>query len=152
VNEHEERQRLPGERPADASKRTSLHTRLHLALRKEEEGRYPEALTLLDGVLAEDPDCLMARLHRGKVYVFTGRLEQAAAEFNAVLCRDEECLAARLHLAALFILMGLQGDAELHFRLAMLCSGPPDDQEPTESALGPRRISGRTPFPRFSQN
>jgi tetratricopeptide (TPR) repeat protein len=152
VNEREERPRSPAPRAESPAEPTSLHYRLHLALRREEEGRYPEALALLDEVLSEDPDCLMARLHRGKVCVFTGQLEQAAAEFNAVLCRDEECLPARLHLAALFILMGLQGDAELHFRLALLCSGPPDDRVPTESALGLRRVSARVPFPRFFQS
>jgi tetratricopeptide (TPR) repeat protein len=152
VNEREERLWFPARRPESPAEPTSLHYRLHLALHREEEGRYPEALALLDGVLSEDPDCLMARLHRGKVCVFTGQLEQAAAEFNAVLCRDEECLPARLHLAALFILMGLQGDAELHFRLAMLCSDPPDDREPNDNTAGPRRVTARVPFPRFSQN
>lgn len=127
-----------------------LQRRLRNAIRHEEEGRYPEALRLLDGVLAEDPNCLTARLHRGKLCVFTGQVEQAAAEFNTVLIQDEENLAARLHLAALFILMGMQGDAELHFRLAMLCSA---FQESASDLMGPpRRLNSRVPFPRFSQN
>lgn len=150
MNGYESERQPPSLLCPDGSVATALQLRLQHAIRSAEEGHYSEALRLLDGILTEEPDCLSARLHRGKICVFTGQVEQAAAEFNAVLLQDEENLSARLHLAALFILMGLQGDAELHFRLAMLCSA--FQEEPDDPYSAPRLVGVRPAFPCFSQN
>lgn len=97
-----------------------FHRRYCQALSNSRNGRYAEAVRLLDAVLTEDPAYLPARIHRAKACALSGQVERAVEDLTHVLGQDEGHLEARLNLAGLYVLLGLYGDAEIHFRLALL--------------------------------
>lgn len=97
-----------------------FHRRYCQALSNSRNGRYAEAVSLLDAVLKEDPAYFPARIHRAKACALSGQIERAVEDLTHVLGHDEGNLEARLNLAGLYVLLGLYGDAEIHFRIALL--------------------------------
>lgn len=81
------------------------------------EGRYQEAISLLDSVLALIPERSDVRLYRARLYVLAGRPELAIEEMQTLLL-DPDCYTeAHFHLSGIYALLGDYEQSVYHLRM-----------------------------------
>jgi predicted Zn-dependent protease len=91
------------------------------ALQAAQEGRFQDALCLLDVILDDEPVHHQARLHRAKLYALTGKPQDAVDEFRTLMHMPEFQVEAHLNLAGVYLLLGMYDDAMQHLRYIRIC-------------------------------
>ena len=114
------------------STETGLDDRCQQAMALRQEGQYDEARRLLDGILAEDPAHLQARLELGLVLLFTGEFDLGTASIEQVVRERPEWYDARVHLAKSYAMLGRSEDACREF-LRVVRDAPADSTPHLES-------------------
>jgi len=95
------------------------------AMTEAREGRFSEAIPILEKLLSQSPGDSKARNLLGIALMNTARREEARAQFQKALAIDSNFLPALKNLAIDEMALGLAAEAEGHF-LRLLKSTPDD--------------------------
>jgi type IV pilus assembly protein PilF len=82
-------------------------------------GRMPDALEMLDEVIADDPDNANVHNFKGQVLFFAGRYGEAQAALERALQLDPHLSDAHNNLGVVLDAQGRKSEAEQQYRLAL---------------------------------
>jgi len=80
------------------------------------EGKYDEAITLLQEILQEDPSCSAAHHLLGLIYGFIGEFEKSLEELKKAVEIENDFIQARNDLALTYAMLGMYDEAKQEFR------------------------------------
>jgi tetratricopeptide (TPR) repeat protein len=83
------------------------------------EGRYDEAITLLQRLVAERPDDTALRVYLGGMYASARRLREAEALLLPILVENPEQFDAQMHLASAYLFARALDKADQHAARAL---------------------------------
>jgi tetratricopeptide (TPR) repeat protein len=80
------------------------------------EGKYKEAIALLEEILQEDPSCPPAHHLLGLIYGFIGEFEKSLEELRKAVELDGSFIQARNDLALTYAMLGMYEEAKQEFQ------------------------------------
>jgi tetratricopeptide (TPR) repeat protein len=93
-----------------------MEEKLRKAFALRYEGRYKEAIALLQEILQEDPLCPPAHHLLGLIYGFIGEFEKSLDELRRAVEIDENFIQARNDLALTYAMLGMYEEAKQEFQ------------------------------------
>ncbi|MBC7327121.1 tetratricopeptide repeat protein [bacterium] len=80
------------------------------------EGKYQEAIAILQEILGEDPLCAPAHHLLGLIYGFIGEFEKSLEELQKAVELDGNFIQARNDLALTYAMLGMYEEAKAEFK------------------------------------
>ncbi len=93
-----------------------MEEKLQKAYALRHEGRYREAIALLQEILEKDPLSSPAHHLLGLIYGFIGEFEKSLEELRRAVEIDEGFIQARNDLALTYAMLGMYEEAKQEFR------------------------------------
>jgi tetratricopeptide (TPR) repeat protein len=98
-----------------AGESKSLEEQCDQAVDLKNQGRYEEAVSGFEKVLASCPDHARAHMGLGLVYCFIGRFDESLEELKRAVECDSEWVDAHLNLAKTYAMLGMYDQAREAF-------------------------------------
>ena len=103
---------LQGRRLGDPKDKIVVFNQLSQAKEWGLQGKFDEGISLIDQIIAEDPDVIDAYFSKGNLYFKSGRFEKALQSFFQVLDKKPDDAFTGINIANSYVSMGKFDEAE----------------------------------------